>query len=151
MTHKLHIEFETGPETVVQGDSFTVTLNILNIGDQIFPGGTFSYFRVKYIGGDASQSALGDLEIPEIPVENSWSITKTLYAISDGISWVEAQIKSNDEEVIEYYQSRRGPVHQEWSMPFYVQNRESYDIISLLQKILEKLDEINEKLRGQAK
>lgn len=58
------------------------------------------------------------------------------YAMDTGTAWIHLQIQTGDQEPIEYYQSEMGNLPGgEWTNRFYVVNRESLKIISLLDKI----------------
>lgn len=142
MTHKIRIRLDTDPEEIIQNDPFTVEILIRNIGDSIFPGGSFSMFRMKYseellitINPDVLPS------IPRLSPNESFTLRKPFNSMTSGVAWLEIGIKSDDNADITYYQVSDSPLKEKnWIMPFIIKNRENYEIITLLQEILKKID-----------
>ena len=150
--HKLLIEFQLTQVDenlkdyeAIRGEPVKLILNVTNIGDDIFPGGTIDVLKIEYSSTHKSgipyTSYSGELICPEIIPNNSFELVNILITpMSEGLAWITLSMKSNDTRKIDYYQNiESDPLGgNRWVNHFFVTKHEDVIIISLLKELLEK-------------
>jgi len=130
-----------------RGIDIPLTLGATNLGDTTFPGGKLTEISFVYEGEMKSYHQPEEAIISSI----NPNVKKTIYTWNetmylDGLVWVHCNIKSNDEQPIEYYQTKKGTAIQgEWKNVFIVVNKENLMIIQLLNEMNKKINELLEK------
>jgi len=137
------VNYESTPSRPVSMAEFETIIKIKNIGEKTFPGGKLTQYKVEY--PDAIQSIPLKLlpEIPPIRRDATYNLPpQNWHPKGGGLSWVVIGLKSNDEDVVELYQSIEGEAYSEWRMPLYITKGEHKEIIEYLQRITKQLEKL---------
>lgn len=96
------------PKDIIVSEPYDLSLYITNIGDTKFPGGKIEYFTIQHPYSNKQDIVL-EIDVPSIDKKNSFlSKTVNCIGVTGGLAWIEAKIKSNDNNEIEYQQFDRG-------------------------------------------
>ena len=139
MPHKLLIQVTWNPTHPIRGKRLTTTLEIRNIGEAIFPGGEVTKFMLSYPNylSMAAEEALSPL--PQIPSEEKVETSQVFFPRDHGLSTVSVNIKANDGETVDHYQSRVYNMGTEFKQFIYIRDSTLVGIHELLEEILNQL------------
>lgn len=130
-----------GPFEVVRGFPFSLTLDLENLGESEFPGGSIADFRVNFGSPAHSTNTIeAKSKCPPVPVGQSTRLVsdQAIVPFTEGLAWVHIRIiPEGEQQQIEYYQNK-GETHVStdlWMSPIYIVNKEYLRIIELLEKL----------------
>lgn len=134
-------ERSLGPFEVARGFPFSLTLDLENLGETEFPGGSISDFRLTYGStSHATTTMKVESKCPACGVGQSIRLidNRDIFPFTDGLAWVQIRIvPEGEQQQVEYYQSKNdNPIDGEiWMSPIYIVNKEYLRIIELLEKL----------------
>lgn len=137
------ISYELTPPQPLSNENFQIKLDIVNIGDSVFPGGEMTNFKVDFMQKASQTVAKSMLEkIPPMkPSETVKLKPETFFAFEDGSASVGVSLKANDGEEVRLFQNPEVDLGNNWINVFTVGNQDNATIIKLLQKIVRLLEE----------
>ncbi len=150
MVHKLTVEIEyrfdqqyTGLKQweLPRGSIVSIIFYLTNIGEMEF-NGILKEVRITmgesgFQGAQVSRKVEG--QIRAVPQQKIKIHESSVLMIQEGLGWIKAEIKSNDDQPIEYYQITGNPPLPEWAVPFVIINSEQLEIIKLLKEIRDRV------------
>ena len=155
MDHKLLIEFELeyrseflpylGVGEVIRGDFFKVALWAMNLGTSKFPGVEVSKLSIDFRPQGVAQSRWRPsfkVSCPQIEAgKRVRFFSEDVLAIDEGTAWVHVEMKAEDGDTIEYYQTPNDRLEDknEWINCMYVVSRESIHMIALLDQLVKRM------------
>lgn len=155
MVHKLLIKLDysfsdplanlLAKEEFPRAATVELTYKATNVADIPFPGGVLKEVRADLPNlrvSNTPNTTIDPIAPNETKVIHQWKVFMSI----EGIVWIRCQIHANDNQPIEYFQSKTALVGTEnWHYPFTVINREWLETIKLLKEISSKLDQLLKK------
>lgn len=154
MPHKLKLSLSVEPQTsdefktllkspmsgfdAVRGLPVKVSITTRNISNQPFPGGKISSIRLNY---QRSSQEAGEAVLPSIVAGQSCApFEMVLIPLEPGIALISLTVAASDGQPVECFQrDERKPFSTgNWMDVFYVVDKESFSIMTLLVELLKK-------------
>lgn len=153
MPHKLLIEFDINfdhplkrflkPGEVIRGEPVELAFSVTNLGTETFPGGMVKDWRILY-GPDRNvmhYSSTANIECNIMPPGDKTKLmSERVVPVTEGLSWIVFSIEpEGSEKAVEYHQNPEDTIGEgEWMHCFYVVNRESLLLASLIEGLTEQ-------------
>ena len=128
---------------VIRNRAFYQTLEITNIGTEVFPGGSIKSMMLSDLEGRGLSKSLTIRE-----GQKHWNLRALAPEEKDqlgefhgrleweGVTHVEMTFEAVDKGEIQFYDQRSGPPLRSWFQNIFVVNRENLAMISLLEKLV---------------
>ncbi len=144
--YKLLVGFKLIPEKPVSGEEFQVVLNCKNIGDSDFSDGQLGEVLIRFSRNTASINPTKFKKFPNVKVGESVELEPfSFFAIEHGAAWIQVRFKPIEGTELHLYQNPEFDMGQSWGIPFNILKREYVEIVKLLQRIVELLEEREKK------
>ncbi len=141
MVYKILITSKIKPEQPISHQSFLVQLTFTNIGESTFPGGELTNFTISATNQNQYLVKSALPKIPPIKPNEKLEEEPHSFRISTyGIAWVKVNLKADDGEQVDHYQSLGNNLGKDWMDVISIRNQEYVTIISLLKKIVKLLE-----------
>lgn len=125
-------------DEAVTGKDSSFSIEVKNIGDELFPGGSVELRLERPAGmGSVSKSA-GSLEVSALKPNEIDEMTLKAKLGIPGIWVLHVQVNSKDKAKVEYYDAENTQAKDEWTKVHYVFDRHQLDMRHLLEELLKK-------------
>ena len=129
---------------IVRGIKTKFKFRFENLGKTTFPGGEILNSKIDFESLNSmlrinSAQEVKKPKIPKLKKGEKYDILLDFTPLLPGPHSVKLQIKAKDGQDIEYYTTSKGePSEENWSLIMYIIDRESIDLLILLEECLSK-------------
>lgn len=123
----------------INGKYTKFDLYIKNIGDESVPPGRVEIVFEHPAGFGTFTRTPASVEMPAIEPNKTFSHKARVDLTAPGLWFIGLKVKLKDQKKIEYYQHEGlKPTSDRWLYPLYAVDRHQLDLISLVEKLMEK-------------
>lgn len=126
-------------DEAVHGKEVIYTIEITNIGDGLFPGGTVELELESSTGMGSISTRTKPIEVPDLKPKDSFVLKAKDTRPIPGIWILTVEVKPKDKKKIKYYRSKDREPEEDWTNVYYVTDRHQLDVKIMLKELLKEL------------